>query len=346
MGDFGPAYASRNAPRTLYRCEDCGAALPFSGGEGSCSLCGGNLRAIGPDAVSGPAPAGREAVAQLAAEVLQQIVPQELLEELALPSADRGTEESVLEELPVEKVEPFALLSVWRAADDDAVAADAAAPLLELRGTGSTFGSPLSEGGVAGPLVFAAPADGAAALTNDAAALRGALVVMRRGGCSFVDKVRRAQAAGAAACVVVQTGDVWPFSMSDTTGAGADLELPSLMLRPADGGALSALGAAPLRARARVVDAHTTCAVCQEELLASSLAVKLGCGHRFHEDCIKRWLTKQHTCPTCRAPLPTKDARPADGGGDGGGATPPTWSDFPVPRSGGGPGGGPAGMYT
>ena len=143
MGDFGPAYASRNAPRTLYRCEDCGAALPFSGGEGSCSLCGGNLRAIGPDAGAGPAPAGREAVAQLAAEVLQQIVPQELLEELALPSADRGTEESVLEELPVEKVEPFALLSVWRAADDDA------------------------------------------------AALRGALVVMRRGGCSFVDKVRR-----------------------------------------------------------------------------------------------------------------------------------------------------------
>ena len=115
-------------PRTLYRCEDCGAALPFS--PGSCSLCGGNLRAIGPDAGAGPAPAGREAVAQLAAEVLQQIVPQELLEELALPSADRGTEESVLEELPVEKVEPFALLSVWRAADDDAVAADAAAPLL------------------------------------------------------------------------------------------------------------------------------------------------------------------------------------------------------------------------
>ena len=38
---------------------------------------------------------------------------------------------------------------------------------------------------------------------------------------------------------------------------------------------------------ARVVDAHTTCAVCQEELLASSLAVKLGCGHRFHESCVR-----------------------------------------------------------
>ena len=100
----------------------------------------------------------------------------------------------MLEELPVEKVEPFALLSVWRAADDDAVAADAAAPLLELRGTGSTFGSPLSEGGVAGPLVFA-PADGAAALTNDAAALRGALVdAARRARSSTRCAARRRRA--------------------------------------------------------------------------------------------------------------------------------------------------------
>ena len=49
-----------------------------------------------------------------------------------------------------------------------------------------------------------------------AAEVRGRVVLMWRGGCNFVEKVRRGQAAGAVGVVVVQTGGVWPFSMSDT----------------------------------------------------------------------------------------------------------------------------------
>ena len=26
----------------------------------------------------------------------------------------------------------------------------------------------------------------------------------------------------------------------------------------------------------------------------------LQCGHRFHDDCIKDWMKKENTCPTCR----------------------------------------------
>merc|ERR1740124_1061361 len=59
--------------------------------------------------------------------------------------------------------------------------------------------------------------------------------LMWRGGCSFTDKVRRAQQAGAAACIVVQSAAVWPFTMSDTTMQGGDIEIPSLMLRGEDG---------------------------------------------------------------------------------------------------------------
>ena len=48
------------------------------------------------------------------------------------------------------------------------------------------------------------------------------------------------------------------------------------------------------------------------------------------------WLTKQHTCPTCRAPLPERDARAArrdaDEAGEGGGPTLRDWSDYAVPR--------------
>lgn len=60
--------------------------------------------------------------------------------------------------------------------------------------------------------------------------LSGAVVLMWRGGCSFVDKVRRAQKAGALACVVVQTMAKWPFSMSDTSNVGGDIGIPSAML--------------------------------------------------------------------------------------------------------------------
>jgi len=193
--------------------------------------------------------------------------------------------------------------------------AEPPAPLLEVKGTGSAFGTPIGdvgEAGVSGVLALADPRDGSTAFAN-AAELRGKLVVMWRGGCSFVEKVRRAQAAGAAAACVVQTaGQKWPFTMSDTAGAGGDLVLPSLMVSAADGARLlheleaaAAAGEACV-GLARAHDHHTSCAVCLMEMMADELAVRLPCHHLFHEDCVRQWLKKQHTCPCCRTPLPSK----------------------------------------
>jgi len=64
--------------------------------------------------------------------------------------------------------------------------------------------------------------------------------------------------------------------------------------------------AGTLWVQARAVDHHSSCAVCLQELVADELAVKLPCKHLFHEECVRTWLKKQHTCPTCRAPLPQK----------------------------------------
>ncbi|CAH9058587.1 unnamed protein product [Cuscuta epithymum] len=41
-----------------------------------------------------------------------------------------------------------------------------------------------------------------------------------------------------------------------------------------------------------------TCIICREEM---TNAKKLICGHLFHVHCLRSWLERQHTCPTCRA---------------------------------------------
>uniref|UniRef100_A0A7S3RC64 RING-type domain-containing protein n=1 Tax=Strombidinopsis acuminata TaxID=141414 RepID=A0A7S3RC64_9SPIT len=253
----------------------------------------------------------------------------------------------------------------------------------ELRGTASSFGTHLADlpSGVTGSLVLADPLDAASDLRNPNEC-KGKIVVSWRGGCSFVDKVRRVQATGALACIVVQTGGVWPFSMSDTVMAGGDVVLPSLMISQEDGEMLklhirgittrSAMSqneaaqsipdvAAPcdnsndtcttsrnlvftnrttdarrdepsseLVAHAICRDHRTSCAVCMEELVASTLAVKLPCSHLFHTECLRVWLSKQHTCPTCRAKLPTRAEREEKESD----STSRSWQDYPLPRPG------------
>ncbi|KAG0581856.1 hypothetical protein KC19_3G014700 [Ceratodon purpureus] len=51
-----------------------------------------------------------------------------------------------------------------------------------------------------------------------------------------------------------------------------------------------------------------TCIICREEM---SAAKKLPCGHFFHVHCLRSWLERQQTCPTCRAPVSASDPVPA-----------------------------------
>lgn len=53
-----------------------------------------------------------------------------------------------------------------------------------------------------------------------------------------------------------------------------------------------------------------TCIICREEM---SAAKKLPCGHFFHVHCLRSWLERQQTCPTCRAPVFTPEIGPATG---------------------------------
>jgi hypothetical protein len=49
------------------------------------------------------------------------------------------------------------------------------------------------------------------------------------------------------------------------------------------------------------------CIICCEEYLSNEIVTRLPCGHFYHPNCVKPWLQKHCTCPTCRYELPTDD---------------------------------------
>lgn len=52
------------------------------------------------------------------------------------------------------------------------------------------------------------------------------------------------------------------------------------------------------------------CVICADGLSELGTAVaKLSCGHAFHDACIREWLTRRHTCPTCRLELEVDDVK-------------------------------------
>ena len=94
----------------------------------------------------------------------------------------------------------------------------------------AAFGPPLPASAATGPLVMAEPANACSALTNSAA-VSGKTVVIDRGTCTFVTKVKAAQDAGAAAVIVANNaGDASVMGGSDNT-----ITIPSAMISQADG---------------------------------------------------------------------------------------------------------------
>ena len=206
MGDFGPAYMSSSRPTAqLYRCDDCSVTMPAAAAsdDALCPSCGGTLRSLGVGGAAPPDASARTGVrgtgvsaAEMASVVLSEILSPGLLESLgAAGETSRPTDQTVIAELPRLRIEPYAQLLVRSGASTATATATAAAtddgattappPLLQLQGTGSSFGTPLSD--VRGPLVLSEPLDGGADLVGE---YTGRIVLMWRGGCSFTDKVR------------------------------------------------------------------------------------------------------------------------------------------------------------
>mmetsp|Transcript_21099 Transcript_21099/g.29562 ORF Transcript_21099/g.29562 Transcript_21099/m.29562 type:complete len:178 (+) Transcript_21099:200-733(+) len=157
---------------------------------------------------------------------------------------------------------------------------------------------------------------------------------MQRGKVSFVEKARRAEAAGCVGVVIVQTeGGAWPYHMTDSTNSKPPVKVSVVMVSYTDGRALIELlkQASPSSSDSAdneekkettprigkgclfTVGVQLSCPICREDFELKdeekNKAARLPCGHVFHGNCIKPWITKQGYCPMCRSALPSDDPK-------------------------------------
>jgi hypothetical protein len=103
------------------------------------------------------------------------------------------------------------------------------------------FGAHLSAAGITGDVVQASPNDGCSALGN-AAAVSGKLALIDRGTCTFVQKVKNAQSAGALGVIIAN--NVASPAVIQMGGGDVSISIPSVMVSLSDGNTIkSQLGA-------------------------------------------------------------------------------------------------------
>lgn len=89
-----------------------------------------------------------------------------------------------------------------------------------------------------------------------------------------------------------------------TSAGGEDGDVPP---EPASAALVSRLQATPLSGD---LVAGGVCVICADDFFqVGTPIVLLSCGHAFHDPCIREWLTRRHTCPTCRLELEVDDVR-------------------------------------
>ncbi|KAG7383668.1 hypothetical protein PHYPSEUDO_003472 [Phytophthora pseudosyringae] len=158
-------------------------------------------------------------------------------------------------------------------------------------------------------VVIADPFDGAKPFQN-ANEMTDKIVVMVRGGCTFAGKVLRAQAAGAAGVIIIQTVDVWPYTMTDSSGESKDVTIPAFMMSAKVGKGFVEFVHTKrdegISADVIVRKDARECVICQVEMSIGKKVTRMPCQHMFHTACLHEWLQIGNSCPICRVEIPAK----------------------------------------
>jgi len=160
------------------------------------------------------------------------------------------------------------------------------------------------------PLVIADPITGITELKNKNY-IKGSVLLMKRGDITFAKKAELAQSVGAVAVVVIQTGNGWPYTMTDQNKQSKDLKIPCVMISPQDGAYLQTIVHKIHETKSKFAEVRfitqerkLACPICQDDFDTGDEAVKLPCAHYYHEPCLVTWLKQRNTCPLCRFELP------------------------------------------
>ncbi|KAI9922128.1 hypothetical protein PsorP6_001012 [Peronosclerospora sorghi] len=164
-------------------------------------------------------------------------------------------------------------------------------------------------------MVIGDPFDGAETFRN-ANEMEDKVLVMTRGGCTFARKVLRAQAAGAAGVIIIQTADVWPYTMTDSTGESKDVKIPAFMMSSKHGKGfveyLRGKHDTIISADIIVRKDGRECVICQVEMALGMKITRMPCQHMFHTECLHEWLRIGNSCPICRVEIAAKTSAPTN----------------------------------
>ena len=153
-------------------------------------------------------------------------------------------------------------------------------------------------------------------------ACRGKVIVTQRGKQTFGGMLVAARAAGALGVVVVNSVPLWPYLMRDGKGEarieerkegeqntacfivmvsqGHGEELLRRLAATTTAATTSAAAAAALTGRLAVSQVEKECLICISAFEENDTILRLPCQHTYHEECAKKWLNLQKTCPACR----------------------------------------------
>ena len=147
----------------------------------------------------------------------------------------------------------------------------------------------------------------------------------QRGKQTFGAMLVAARAAGALGVVVLNSVPLWPYLMRDGKGeakieVGREEEASAacliVMVSQAHGEELlrrlaaaattapatttAAAAAASLTGCLAVSQVEKECLICISAFEENDTILRLPCQHTYHEECAKKWLNLQKTCPACR----------------------------------------------
>ncbi|XAR51726.1 hypothetical protein NMG60_11006439 [Bertholletia excelsa] len=68
----------------------------------------------------------------------------------------------------------------------------------------------------------------------------------------------------------------------------------------------------------KITEEGLECAICLAEYEVGGEAKEMPCKHRYHSECIEKWLGIHGTCPVCRYKMPVEESGENKKGGQGG----------------------------